>query len=237
MATIADTNSVSVNNLVDITLTKPLTANIDDIMFVARIWPGNASSSATPATMTDITGIANPVQSGTASSDVRLSVHRHTITAASPTSWTWTITAARRQLLLWALIRGVDLNSIVNIANESGADTLTAPTITTTVASTFLLYVGAHWNSSSPAQSFTPPSGMTEAIDANASQTAGILAYQTLDVAGATGTRTATELVAGSFVACNIAFTNLIGNIRVWDGAAWATPVSKQIWSGSAWSE
>lgn len=238
MANIVDSGLSTLNSVTSISLNQMLTVQSGDVLLVAHLWPGNSNSTVDPVGMSPITGITNPVQSGTASSDIRLGLHYTVITESSPSSWTWTIASARRQTLIWAVIRGLDSQNTINIAAASGPDTLTAPSVTTTVADTMLFYVGAHWDSSSSAQSFTAPVGMTEVIDTGAAQTYGVFAYQELTSSGMTGTKTATaSQPSASFVAANIAFTLLHGNVRVWDGSTFSERKPKKIWSGSSWMD
>lgn len=127
---------------------------------------------------------ANPTQNG-------LAVYRKVAGASEPADYTWTAAPAGQLVGGILAFSGVDTASPVDV--ENGQNTLSGlthatPSVTTTVANAML--VTSHTYSSGG--TWTPPTGMTEAVDVAAGLQAIEVNYVLQAAAGATGTKTAT---------------------------------------------
>jgi MSHA biogenesis protein MshQ len=124
-------------------------------------------------------------------------VYRLLTGGSEPSSYTWTISANTGAVGGILTFTGVNTSTPINVENgQNTANGLThaTPSVTTTVATTML--VTSH--SFTSAATWTPPGGMTEAVDVASiavPQTTGIsleIDYVIQASAGATGTKTAT---------------------------------------------
>lgn len=150
------------------------------------------------------TALADTTQSNDITS--RMATYWRIATSSEPSSYAWGLGGPTSTGVVgnMASFSGADESGPIDVS----ASALTgsgyshqAPSVTTTVDNTML--VTAHEFTSSPGN-WTPPSGMTEAVDM-ASQarpsTTGIsmeVNYQAITAAGATGTRTATASSSGT---------------------------------------
>jgi hypothetical protein len=98
-------------------------------------------------------------------------------------------------------ITGANASTPINASavNGQGGGTvttsITAPGVTTTVASTLMI---SFCSTLGAGNSYTPPAGMTELVDANASFASEDVASEPISAAGATGTRTVNITNLGS---------------------------------------
>lgn len=231
------TNSGGNNDI--LTFMKPAASN-GDLMVLQIVHRGNKTGGSggltnIPTDMYPIQGITNPINTGAGSGDTRMHLFTHRITPSSPASWTFTLAANDYWIGFYVLLRGVDTTAAVDGA-ISAANTLTTPSITTTVANTMLVYMTGSWHSGGAVRSYTPPSGMTKKEETQQSGSVGMLATEVVATAGATGTRTAIKTPTdGDDVCALAAFTPASGNVFAWNGSVWQNPTVKQIWDGSKW--
>jgi Domain of unknown function (DUF1929)/Bacterial Ig domain/Kelch motif len=131
---------------------------------------------------------------------VRQAVYVKAASASEPASFTWTFSAAKQAAGGIAAFTGVDTANPVDASAgqvNASATTLTAPSVTTTVADTMLVALYAV----APVTQLTPPGGMTErwevASPAGAASPVVSEAATAVQAAvGATGTRGATAAKA-----------------------------------------
>jgi RHS repeat-associated protein len=130
---------------------------------------------------------------GTTGTSGQMTVFDHTV-APGDTAVILNYSQYNDESVTLAVYRGVDPNTPLDgtsSAHTTYASSITAPSITTTVAGDRLLNLqGASSNSSG--QSWTAPTGMTEQTQASAFNMASGLADKTVSASGATGTQTAT---------------------------------------------
>jgi hypothetical protein len=134
---------------------------------------------------------------------IKQDVYVHVAGASEPASYTWSYGTAAGASGGIVAYSGVDTASPINASSGTtgSGTTVTAPSVTTTVASTMLV---GFFGTAVPA-TFTAPAGMSERFDAFA--TAGTYraategADQLLGAAGATGTRSATASLGSTTVA------------------------------------
>ncbi|MFT7169609.1 MAG: hypothetical protein ACI80K_002748, partial [Paracoccaceae bacterium] len=126
-----------------------------------------------------------------------LAVYQRVATASEPGTYRWSFSSSTGSTGAILAFRGVDVTAPVDIENGASTANATvhdAPSVTTTAARTML--VTAHAFSS--AATWTPPAGMTEAVDiasVTADTATGIaleVNYELQTLAGATGSRAAT---------------------------------------------
>jgi RHS repeat-associated protein len=164
-------------------------AQANDQMVVATTFAGSTHSVSTPSGYTVVGSVTS-----SGSNPATTVVFRHTA-AAGDKSVTLQFNGSFPKTAVIANYRGVDPTTPVDVSSSGSTNagtSVTAPSVTTTVAADrLLLFEGATGHSS--AASFTPPTGMT-AVNAKDTypQIATALADQALTVAGATGSRTAT---------------------------------------------
>jgi hypothetical protein len=165
---------------------------LGDVMVAAiSVAPSSVPITA-PAGWTLIQGVTQA--SGNSN---RVSTFYRVATASEPASYTWGLatafTGAAGGILSFS---GVNNTAPINVnAGQAtpSALTHTAPSVTTTVANDMLVTVHEY----ASARSWTPPSGMIEAVDiaSRAANNSGItleMNYLLLGAVGATGTKTAT---------------------------------------------
>lgn len=176
-----------------LTISKPAGTISGDLMIAAIAFRPNTETITEPSGWTLIRR-TNSTTSNTSSQ----AIYRLVAGSSEPESYTWILngshTGAAGGIMTFY---GIDTANPVNVQN--GRETALAlthdtPSVTTTVNNTIL--VTAHSLSSSA--TWTPPGGMTEAVDVssvavpNAAGIALEMAYVTQASAGSTGTKTAT---------------------------------------------
>jgi hypothetical protein len=132
----------------------------------------------------------------------------HVVDSSEPASWTWNLSSSEAAVGAIVAYRGVDNTSPVDVSagqsNSTGSKKVTAPSLTTSGASR-LLFIGGQQG----VGSFSPPSGMTERVDAfNDSKHYDIkmeIADESRPQAGPTGSRIATSTTTKSSVGLAIA--------------------------------
>ncbi|MGH2866497.1 MAG: RHS repeat-associated core domain-containing protein [Solirubrobacteraceae bacterium] len=184
-----------------VTIALPTGAQAGDQVIVASTQ--QSSASVTPPS--GYTSVANVTSRGT--KPVATFVFRHTV-ASGDSQATFTYAGSSPKALVLATYRGVDAAKPVDITTKSsavGATSVTAPSGTTKGAQDRLLLIGGALGTFS-APSWTPPTGMAEQAQSNATPnvSAGI-ADQGLSAAGSTGSRKATFNTAANLTAVLVA--------------------------------
>jgi hypothetical protein len=132
----------------------------------------------------------------------RQTVYAHVATSAEPSSYTWTYAANTKVAGVLAAYAGVDVSAPVAASSgqvNASSASITAPSLSNPVAGAQL--VGLFGVLTGTHTSITPPTGMTERGEVTtvkgAIRPALELSDASLPSTGATGTRTASSLVAG----------------------------------------
>jgi len=188
-----------------ITVSRPAGTASSDVM-VATIYVRGAGSTAAVTPPTGWTLIRRDDFPTTAPSGNvgSLLTYYRVAGNSEPKGYTWTFDSVRRAIAGILGYSGVNTAAPIDASNGQGSPSnsttsVIAPSLTTSTNNTMLVGVFALFEGG---QSFTPPTGMIERIDAthlNANLTLE-LTDQTHATTGATGTRTATS----SFVDSNI---------------------------------
>ncbi len=118
------------------------------------------------------------------------------VASSEPASYTWGLSATNDIAVSIATYYNVDTGSVVDAqAGQTNASStaMTAPSVSPTLSTDMLLFLGAAGSDSAGSATATPPAGMTERSDATGGTwIKAYIAEQLLSSAGATGTRTAT---------------------------------------------
>lgn len=158
-----------------------------DVMIAQISWMSNTVKTVTP-----------PGGWTLLETDVNSAFEQRTyvrVASSEPANYAWTFSGTVRVEAGIGSFIGVDNTTPIDVSNgqfNSSSTSVTAPSVTTTVANALLVFCG----SGNGQGTYTPPSGMTEQWDDNT--TIGTLdvsfemAIETLGAAGATGTRVAT---------------------------------------------
>ncbi len=174
-------------NVTSFSLTKPAATRVTDVLVAQITIKGTGIAITPPAGWTQVFATSNGLTQY---------IYYKVATDSEPASYTWTISPARVVAAGLALYRGVTSNTAA-IINASGAQTqggvngsITAPSITATVANTMLLafFAGA---SNTTITANSPLTGQYS-LNNGGTNVADGAGYQLLTAAGATGTRTAT---------------------------------------------
>ncbi len=201
--TYGSNHSESVNT---ISLAKPAGVVAGDVLLASIDTRGSSTVSA-PAGWT-------LVQMHINGTSLRKSTYVKAAGAAEPASYTWTFSANRLAAGAIHAYTGVDPASPVNASGGqivASSTTVTAPSITTTVADTMLVAFFATMTNAT----WTPPAGMTErgeligTASGKYSSTTGADAIRA--AVGATGSRVATTSKAANSVAHLIALRPAAG--------------------------
>jgi len=170
-----------------VTIAKPAGVTTGDVLIAQFTADTTPSVAAAPAGWTTVTA---PLSVKT---NARLFVYHHVVTDAAkePTSYTWTLSSAKKWNAGMTLFHGVDTTTPFDTVattrvNGSAATSLAVPGVTTTRAGTMLVG-GVGIDSGSVAA--TPPGGWTEDLESTGVQVTE-LAHQLRTTAGATGTAT-----------------------------------------------
>jgi hypothetical protein len=182
-----------------LTINVPAGTTTGDVLIAALAVRPDSITLGTPSGWTLVRSIQQ-----TSRSTNKLAIYRRSVTGSEPASYTWTYGGSHTGLVgSIASFSGVDTTTPIQSENGSATSSSlshTAPAITTTAANAML--VGSFAFSSST--NWTPPSGMTEAVDIasrsvkNSSGESMEVTYQTQSAAGSTGTRTASASTSDS---------------------------------------
>jgi len=181
------------NSLQSITINKPAgTAQGDALVAIISHQSGSNRSMTAPAGWTAIAG--TDVYEGT---NAHIHAWYRVAGASEPASYTFTITGGDGRDTAGGIIaisganQATPINASAGQSNGSTSSTsVPAPSITTTMPDTLLIYAG----SGATAASYTAPGNMAEQFDRTTSGTYKVsieAATQSLAASGATGTRTA----------------------------------------------
>jgi hypothetical protein len=214
--------SATVTTGTSLTINKP-TGTVEGDVMVAAI-----AARDTPPNITGPSGWTEIRSDATSSSPYsRMSFFWKAAGASEPSSYTWTFSAsvsgAAGGILTFS---GVDITSPVDVhGGQEVTGSLTdfpAPSVNTTVANAMVVTAHTVPSSGTAGSAWTPPTGMTEVVDASsASGTGGEsieINYVAQATAGATGTKTA--MVAGNDNAFGATQTVAL-KPRQWYNAGW----------------
>ncbi len=186
-----------------LTIAKPTGTVLNDVMIASFGFRTNQPGLSTdiaitpPAGWTLVRRLDNP---GTPNTDSGLVVYRKVAGASEPASYQWafscTLTCATNgfQAAAGGIVTFSGVNTTTPIDVEAGRNTTatlgdqTTPSVTTTVPNTML--VTSH--SYATAGPWTPPTGMTEAVDVLAGNLSTEMSYVPQAALGLTGTKQAT---------------------------------------------
>ncbi|WP_280658632.1 PKD domain-containing protein [Geodermatophilus sp. DF01_2] len=181
----ASSQGVSTTASATVTIPKPAGVVTGDVLIAQITTDGVPSISAAPAGWTTV---IDPLS---VSTGARVFVYSHVVAdaAAEPTSYSWTLSAAKKWNGAMTGFHGVDPAAPFDTAastrvNASSSRTLTVPGVTTTTPGAMLVG-GAGPNSGGVG--VAPPTGWTESVESRGGQIAE-LAWQERPTAGATGT-------------------------------------------------
>ena len=191
-----------------LTINRPAGTVANDVMIASISVAANTLTPVAPAGWTVVRTTTQPSVNTS-----RMVTYYRVAGGSEPASYDWTFTGTGYAGAVGGILSfsGVDISNPIDM--EGGVATPisgnhTTPTITTITANTML--VGSFEYTSSTSN-WTPPAGMTEAVD-RASQTApnnaGIsleMTYEARTAAGATGTRTASANITGATADAGIA--------------------------------
>lgn len=182
---------LALHNGTNLSIRVPAGTASGDVMIAAV----STTPSSVPITAPAGWTLIQAVTQATTTSN-RVSTYYRVAGASEPAAYTWTLSTAHTGAAGGiASFSGVDNVAPINVsAGQATASSLNhaAPSVTTTVANAMLVTVHEY----ASASSWTPPGGMTEAVDqaSRAASTAGItleMNYLPLGAAGATGAKTA----------------------------------------------
>jgi hypothetical protein len=189
----------------ELALAKPAgTAEGDLLLAIVAHQGGSAKNMPTPSGWTEIPG--TNVYQGT---NARIHAWYRFAGASEPDFWLFNLTGGGDDMAggIMAIVRArtpAPIDAAAGQANATSARPVTAPSITTTVPDTLLVFGGACNN---PA-TFTPPPGMAEQWDRATGGTYKVAtetAVQSLGGDQTTGTRVATASASCRSVAVNLA--------------------------------
>ena len=183
-STVYSTSSPAVIN-------KPAGTVENDVLVASRMYYGDDSTSTPPSgwTLIDYASEATPETN----SGHRLLLYYKVAGASEPSTYSWAMGGDGVQGIAIACYSGVNTASVIDtfIAQFNGTNTsMSAASITTTVANTMLVFAGCAGDSAS--FSATPPSGYTERVDFYADWRSIYIAEKAQAATGATGSATAT---------------------------------------------
>jgi hypothetical protein len=203
---VRSTSSSTVNGPAsELLLAKPAgTVEGDLLLAIVAHQGGSAKNIPVPPGWTEIPG--TNVYQGT---NARIHAWYRFAGPSEPDFWMFTLTGGGDDMAggIMSIVRGrtpAPIDVAAGQANATSTKPVTAPSITTTVADTLLVFAGACNNPST----FTPPAGMTEQWDratSGAFKVALETAVQSLGGAQSTGTRAATASASCRSVAIDVA--------------------------------
>lgn len=172
-------------------INKPAGTVEGDVLVASRMYYGDDSTSSPPSgwTLIDYASEATP------RTDIghRLLLYYKVAGASEPSTYSWPMGSDGVQSVAIACYSGVDTAAPINaysIQFNGTSASMSAASITTTVANTMLVFAGCAGNSAS--FSATPPSGYTERVDFYADWRSIYIAEKAQAATGATGSATAT---------------------------------------------
>lgn len=183
--TVGNTATGFTSNGTTVVVNKPSGVVDNDLLIAVIGHDTNTTPSVTPPA--GWTAIRNDVDSGTNGGIWSY----YKVAASEGASYTFTAGSSGRLVGHILQITGFDATTPIDASNgqvNSAATSVVAPSVTTLVDNTLLLFLGAI----NATATFTPPSGMTEITDSNTTNMAVETASGTVATAGSTGTRTAT---------------------------------------------
>jgi hypothetical protein len=179
-----------------LTIAKPTGTTTNDVLLASLTLRGAAITITPPAGWTQVRTDAN-------GSTVNQTIYRKVAGGSEPASYAFTfsvpVSAAVGGMVAYS---GVDTTNPVDVhggQTNASSTSVTAPSVTTTVADAMLVGFFGTGNDTS----FTTPSGMTERFDTDAdgsSQVAGAADDVAQAAAGASGTKVATAGIAAANV-------------------------------------
>lgn len=200
----ASTPTSSVSLSTTIVLSVPASPAVRDFAFAQVGWAGGTGVGITPpAGWTLIRRVDSTTVVGQAT-------YYRVIDGSEGASYTWTLDTSVQNSGQMDLYRS-DANGVLSLDVENGQSNassanVTAPSITTSVINTMLVFGGGI----AGAVTFTPPTGFTERTDVNS----GTIAYKNQAASGATGAITATASAAGLNIAFLIAIKEVLPTIE-----------------------
>ena len=211
----ASSSATATGGATSLTINKP-TGVVDNDVMVAALEVSYDTAITAPAGWTLV---RNDYQNdGAGVNEFRLAIYYKTASSEGA-SYTWTFGVSQRASGGIVAYLGVNTLTPVDVeavqANASSVS-VTAPSITTTVGDTRLVFIGTvgYWDST-----YTPPTGMTERVDVSVGTDWGSItvADETRAAIGATGTRistaSATKTNRGALLALKPAITCAPGKI------------------------
>lgn len=130
---------------------------------------------------------------------------------SEPADYTWSINTSGSLSVATVGFYNVNTSTPINIsgsqANNTASTTMTAPSVTTTIPETMLLYLGGIADPSGGSTTVLPPGGMTEDSDAGAGTVTTYIAEEIVSSTGATGSRAATISASMRTIAGLVALT------------------------------
>ncbi len=205
--------SATINENTTITVTKPVGVVADDILLVVLAFLPDGA----PPTVTYPVGWTEIRSDGVTNSEIVQKCAWKRATASEPANYafTWTTTSdcAGDILAYSGRDTGATVIDIHGGQKNASSVSVTAPTVTTTVANDDLVFLGGAQGNTT--RTFTPPTGMTERSDHGTTGALGGVWEETADEVfvgpGATGTRIATLTVAGINIGQLVAFKPAAG--------------------------
>lgn len=176
-------------------INKPAGTVENDVLIASRMYYGDDDTSSPPSGWT----LIDYASESTPETDTghRLLVYRKVAGSSEPSTYSWAMGSDQVQSVAIACYSGVDTSAPINafIVQYNGMSTsMTAASITTTVADTMLVFAGCAGQSA--AFSATPPSGFTERVDYYADWRCQYIADKIQTSAGASGSQVATLSVS-----------------------------------------
>lgn len=189
-----------------LTVSKPTGTVEGDVMIALLAYYSALTINSAPAGWTLLT-------TQTGGTDAGIKVYYKVAGASEPASYAWTISAGDDFVGIISTFYNVNTTTPIDAYGGQGGTTtttLTAPSITTTVANTHLVYLAGFNDANVTGASATAPSGMTETDDyAGTLYSWGYVAGAAQAAAGATGTKAATLATGHQYAAVLLALKPL----------------------------
>ncbi|MFO1055093.1 MAG: Ig-like domain-containing protein [Planctomycetota bacterium] len=185
-------SATGASGLLSLNLGKPVNLQDGDVLIAAVCVRPSSATVTAPAGWTLIrrTNSSSPGSSS-------LLTYRRVAGPTEPASWTWSFSTSQGSAGCVLTLQGVDTSNIVDVENgHATTSSLTHSTqsVTTTTANTMVLT----FHEMTSSATWTPPTGMTEAVDIASDQVPSntgislLVSWQFTATAGSTGVRTAT---------------------------------------------
>jgi MSHA biogenesis protein MshQ len=203
-----------------LTINKPAGLAQNDVMIASITVGPSTATIAPPAGWALVRRMDNPNDTSNS-----LAVYSKLAGGSEPASYDWTISAGHAGAAGGIqAFSGADLAIEVENGQNTGASTSHAtPSVTTGLANTMLVTshgVGAASNS------WTPPSGMTEGVEAQGGTQGLVMSYALQPGAGASGAKSATSSASGSGNAHILAVRRVIGSFNAFETSTGANAIS-----------